>query len=102
MDSSSPYFVLCEAADLWNDGEDIGPILDVAGDFLESWSAVIEEIALPRYRETALEGLQLLAESTDALRHAQDEAHVAQALQLAEQGQELLSEALRLAEDSGG
>ena len=102
MDSSSPYFVLCEAADLWQDGEDIGPILDVASDFLESWSGVIEEIPLPRYRETALEGLQLLAESADALRHAQDEAQVARALQLAEQGQELLSEALRLAEESGG
>jgi len=94
--------VLCEAADRWHDGEDIGPLLEVTGDFLESWSAVIEEIELPRYRETALEGLQLLAQSADALREASDEAAVAQALQLAEQGQELLGEALRLAEESRG
>lgn len=102
MDSSSPYFVLCEAADRWHDGEDIAPLLEVTSDFLESWCAVVEGIELPRYRETALEGLQMLAESTDVLRLASDESQVERALQLAEQGQELLSEALRLAEESGG
>lgn len=108
MDSS--HRILAALVTRWRTGQLPGPDalleLEVHEQFLEGWAQVVEGLAPPpglgvaaRLHETAREGLNMLWEATGVLREAilrEDPEGAEAALNLAAEGQEVLSEALHL------
>lgn len=92
----SPYFVLCQVAELRAEGLPWEELLDSLDDYLALQDAHFQTLPETPLTDLALEALALLSEGSAQLRRQEEETR---ALELAEQGQELWDEAMLLAKE---